>query len=125
MQAKHHVTRSHYLVICPDRNDTKFIVLIPWNPQPNECTSLIKHRLCVICLQKGTVIHELGHAIGFHHEQTRPDRDDHVTVVIENIIPKNLFNFRKYNDRIINTYGVPYDYKSIMHYGQYVSIYIF
>ena len=68
--------------------------------------------------------YELGHAIGFHHEQTRPDRDDHVTVVIENIIPYKLFNFQKYNDRIINNYGVPYDYKSIMHYGQYVSIYI-
>lgn len=40
------------------------------------------------CMDKGTVIHELLHALGFWHEHSRPDRDEHVQVVWDNIISK-------------------------------------
>lgn len=33
----------------------------------------------------GTVQHELFHALGFHHEHCRWDRDDHVIINYENI----------------------------------------
>ncbi|XP_048459036.1 bone morphogenetic protein 1 isoform X3 [Rhincodon typus] len=39
------------------------------------------------CDKFGIVVHELGHVIGFWHEHTRPDRDDHVTIIRENIQP--------------------------------------
>jgi len=69
------------------------------------------------CRDPGIVAHELGHALGFHHEQTRPDRDEYVRIHEQNITPRNRFNFQKYNWQMINAYGVPYDYESIMHYG--------
>lgn len=71
--------------------------------------------------QVGTVAHEVGHAIGFKHEQSRPDRDSHVKVNEENVISSKLHNFDKYPDTYLDDKGVPYDYTSNMHYGAKVS----
>ena len=61
-----------------------------------------------------TVLHELGHAIGLWHEQSRPDRDHYIDLHKENIARDALGNFSK---RFYSDYhGEPYDYASIMHY---------
>ncbi|CAG9791605.1 unnamed protein product [Diatraea saccharalis] len=69
--------------------------------------------------KKGTVLHELLHAVGFMHEQSRPERDDFVTVVYNNIKPGAENNFRKADKEHTNDFGVTYDYNSVMHYSEY------
>lgn len=39
------------------------------------------------CYGVETVTHELMHSVGFIHEQSRPDRDEHVEIVWDNIKP--------------------------------------
>lgn len=71
------------------------------------------------CISHGTVAHEMIHAIGFYHEQSRADRDDYVTIKWNNIPVILQSNFASYNSSIIDSQGVPYDYHSLMHYNAY------
>lgn len=70
------------------------------------------------CWYTGTVIHEIGHSIGIYHEQSRPDRDSHVRILWNNIQRGMSFNFDKQSSSSINSLGTPYDFRSVMHYGQ-------
>jgi len=71
------------------------------------------------CSTTGIVLHEIGHALGLHHEQSRPDRDSYIRVYTENIRKGTELNFKKYSFSEINTVGTKYDYHSIMHYNLY------
>jgi astacin len=63
----------------------------------------------------GSTIHELGHAWGLWHEQSREDRDTFVTINWQNIEAGREHNF---NQHISDGDDVgAYDYGSIMHYG--------
>ena len=62
----------------------------------------------------GDVLHEMGHAIGLHHEHSRIDRDHFVDVRIK----EKDVNFDKEESGI--PLG-PYDYSSIMHYGAHAG----
>ena len=61
----------------------------------------------------GTLIHEIGHAFGHLHEQSRSDRDDFVTINWQNITAGFESNFQKQPSM---TDYFEYDYGSIMHY---------
>ncbi|XP_043199108.1 zinc metalloproteinase nas-6-like [Amphibalanus amphitrite] len=71
------------------------------------------------CIFPGVVMHEFMHAFGFWHEQSRPDRDNHVFVHTDNIRRNMLINFKKYDWDTVATRAEPYDVGSIMHYGPY------
>ncbi|GBN16024.1 Astacin-like metalloprotease toxin 1 [Araneus ventricosus] len=70
------------------------------------------------CWYVGTIVHELGHAIGLFHEHQRSDRDQYLNVYSNNVIQGQIHNFQKTaaNQEVISG---KYDYTSIMHYGSY------
>ncbi|XP_068585116.1 high choriolytic enzyme 1-like [Cebidichthys violaceus] len=68
------------------------------------------------CLYHDVVQHELLHALGFKHEQCRSDRDQHIRILWENVIPGWEYAFDKINT--LNQ-GIPYDYNSVMQYSKF------
>ena len=52
------------------------------------------------CDKFGIVVHELGHVVGFWHEHTRPDRDNHVQIVFKNILPGKTSHLLQYYSRV-------------------------
>ncbi|XP_055604493.1 zinc metalloproteinase nas-13-like [Uranotaenia lowii] len=67
------------------------------------------------------------HALGFYHEFTRPDRDDWVSINRSALHPQyqndGFFraNFGKFEANDVDTYGIPYNYGSVMHYSKFAG----
>ncbi|XP_063078232.1 meprin A subunit alpha-like [Engraulis encrasicolus] len=68
------------------------------------------------CDHKAVIEHELLHAIGFYHEQSRQDRDDYVQIHLDQVIDGLGHNFNKYDDSFVTDQNTAYDYESVMHY---------
>jgi hypothetical protein len=63
-----------------------------------------------------TILHEMGHALGLYHEQSRGDRNSYVNFMEQNVDKPNIGNF----DLSVPTVesGL-YNYASIMEYGPF------
>ncbi len=79
-------------------------------PSRYECSSLVGRqgqkqvlKLKKECyLRPALIVHELMHAVGFVHEQSRNDRDKYVVVHEENILGDKLDQFLKYNLSVVD-----------------------
>ncbi|EYC02614.1 hypothetical protein Y032_0099g3207 [Ancylostoma ceylanicum] len=65
--------------------------------------------------------HEVGHALGMYHTQTRHDRDKYIHLKDDNIEEEYKEQYLKLTEEKNENYGFPYDYGSIMHYGSSVE----
>ena len=127
-------TMKHWEDRTKDRNSESYCVkFVPWSGEEhyinfahkNGCWSKVGKSvspgsqtvaLGPQCGSMGLMAHEIGHALGFFHEQSRPDRDDWIRIVEENVRPGKNYNFIKYGEMLVNSQNVEYDYSSIMHY---------
>jgi len=71
------------------------------------------------CVHVGVIVHEALHAVGFWHEQSRPDRDNYVSIYWKNIMSGLSYNFQAKSNHAVELTELPYDQGSIMHYGKY------
>lgn len=68
------------------------------------------------CANLNVVVHEIGHVLGFYHEQSRSDRDQYIEIIWGNVLPGYALQFRKESDA---NYNIPYDLTSTMQYPQW------
>lgn len=66
-----------------------------------------------------TAIHELGHALGLHHEHCRPDRDQYVSISWGTIDRNKAGQYMIYPDPSYKTRA--FDYNSVMIYSEGVQ----
>ncbi len=70
----------------------------------------------------GETVHEIGHAIGFLHEQSRADRDNFITINYSNIKPDKRSQFDTYIQTSTDGFELcTLDYNSIMLYDSYIT----
>ncbi|CEF70332.1 Astacin-like metalloendopeptidase [Strongyloides ratti] len=67
------------------------------------------------CSQNGNMQREIAHALGLFNEEVRPDRDNFISVLYQNVIPNNFGDFTKNNLNIVGPNAQRYDYGSLMH----------
>jgi hypothetical protein len=66
------------------------------------------------CATKGIAIHELLHALGQYHEQSRPDRDTYIHYYPDQVKEGKQHNF---DEESAESTKVGYTIESLMHYG--------
>lgn len=85
-----------------------------------DCIGFQSLSLSQECIYDAAIQHEFMHAAGLQHEQSRPDRDDYITINWDNLKDRRDATFSK-TDRVVKEQNrpSPYDYYSVMHYEYY------
>ncbi|MCK6692718.1 MAG: M12 family metallopeptidase [Thermoanaerobaculia bacterium] len=115
--AINHVASNTNLCLVPRTTQADYIQFI----SGSGCASYVgkqggRQDIVIGSCSKGSIAHEILHAAGLWHEQSREDRDNYITINWSNIQDGKSHNFDKHisDGTDIGTY----DYGSIMHYGK-------
>jgi len=118
--------RQHTCITFRQRQPTDYI-FVRFRSDTQGCWSLVGRQADKIgqgqdvsigpgCANLNVVVHEIGHVIGFYHEQSRSDRDQFIDIVWSNVLPGYALQFRKESD---SNFNIPYDLTSTMQYPQW------
>merc|ERR1711872_432749 len=105
---------SGYRVVVVDNEECASFVGFLWFSSDNQELSLSHD-----CMSSRTIEHEFMHAIGVEHTHSRHDRDKYVTIINETIQANATDNFMKLKKDEYDTFELPYDHLSVMHYDSY------
>ena len=108
------------LSFVPYQGQSDAIIFEPGGP---DCTSALGRigglqpiRLADEC-RPAQIIHEIMHALGFFHEQSRPDRDEYLTIHWENIEERYRLQFAVVPPSYLEVLGdSAFDFNSVMLY---------
>jgi hypothetical protein len=111
----------------PGQGTVNYIEFMPSTNQNNSNIGMTGGRQVInLATQSGvaqhSAEHEIGHAIGFFHEQSRADRDNFIQINWNNIYSNQWFNFQTYSQQ-----GIPgadlgtFDFNSIMLYASFTT----
>ena len=112
-----HVSSNTNLCLVPRTTQADYVQFI----SGSGCASYVgrqtgRQDILIGNCSRGSIAHEILHAAGLWHEQSRGDRDSYITINLSNVETGKAHNFDKHvsDGTDIGTY----DYGSIMHYGK-------
>lgn len=119
MDAIDHLNTNTTLCVVPRTTENDYVEFIP----EGGCASWVgmvggKQTIWLGGCSFGSTMHEILHASGIWHEQSREDRDNYITVNTANITSGREHNFFIADVNNSTDHGT-YDYGSLMHYSNY------
>ncbi len=119
LNAIQHVNDNTNICVTPRNGETHFVRFVTGSGCASNvgCQRQGPQDIVIGGCSFGSVVHEIAHAAGLWHEQSRVDRDNYITINEDNIIDGRESNFQTYVERGRNGEDFSYyDYGSIMHY---------
>ncbi len=118
LNAIQHIREQTNLRIIPRSNQNDYVKFVTGDG----CSSRVgrcggKQNITIGSCGFGSIVHEILHAAGLWHEQSRSDRNENITIQWDNIESGKKHNFNKHVSDGIDI--GEYDCSSIMHYSAF------